>query len=266
MVKRSIYQREKSGGTDPVTLGNLRRELMNTLDTHGDVDPIYKQARKLFTDESDVIKASEQGAKWHLMKPDQVEDYIGSLSTQAERESFMSGVVNNILERSAKTEGTTRNAIKTLTGPEGSEKLSKMVTDPAEHEDMINALNLVSKYAGLADVMGRPSGIRLGSDAAMQEALQSSGAVAGIGSGLPAPGILNALSRAVRGHALKSDEDVKNAVIQMLTDYPSYAVPEIERLTKPGAIDYLKSIAEKRLPGVTGTVTGLEEPSYQPEE
>jgi hypothetical protein len=70
----------------------------------------------------------------------------------------------------------------------------------------------------------------------------------------------------VRGHSLKSDEDVKNAVIQMLTDYPSYAVPEIERLTKPGAIDYLKSIAEKRLPGVTGTATGLEEPSYQPEE
>lgn len=267
MVKRAIYGREKSGGTDPVTLGNVRRELMSILDTHPDVDPVYKQARQLFTDESDVIKAMEAGGNWHKLKPDQIEDILNNMrnASQAEREGFLSGVVNNILERSAKSEGTTRGAIKTLTGPEGRAKLEKLVTNPAEFEDMTKSLELISKYANIADIMGRPAGVRLGSDAALQEALQTSGAAAGVLGGSAGMGILNALSRAMKGHTFKTDEEIKNFVMQFLTDNPSYAIPEIEKLTKPGALDLIRKVAEQRTPAAVGVSTGLEEPKWSPE-
>ena len=266
MVKRSLYQREKSGATDPTSIRQVRKDLMHILDTHPDVDPAYAQARKMFTDESDVIAALEQGKRFKQMKPDELEASLGGLSTSAERESFLNGMVNSILEQSGKSDKSSKAVVHSLLSPENREKLSYIIPNRQNYDEFINSIEEISKLANTADIMSRPGRSMMNADAATQEALQAAGAGAGVVSGVGISSIANALSRALRGHTAATQEELNDTILRMLSSDPADIIPQLEKLVKPTLGEKLSEKMRAAVPTVTGVTTGLEEPSGYPEE
>jgi hypothetical protein len=86
----------------------------------------YKEARKLYKGDIEVIESLEMGLKdFQGMAPEQVKRMLNDLSA-AEAETFVIGATRSILDRITKPRGNSNYALNVINAPDDKEKLEML--------------------------------------------------------------------------------------------------------------------------------------------
>ena len=116
------------GPTETSVIRGLKNDFLNVLDEATTVDGVsaYKEARKLYKGDIEVLDALEMGLKdFQGMAPEEVKKMLNNLSA-AEAETFVIGATRSILNRITKPRGNSNYALNVINAPEDKEKLEML--------------------------------------------------------------------------------------------------------------------------------------------
>ena len=116
------------GPTETSVIRGLKNDFLNVLDEATTVDGVsaYKEARKLYKGDIEVLDALEMGLKdFQGMAPEEVKKMLNNLSA-AEAETFVIGATRSILNRITKPRGNSNYALNVINAPDDKEKLEML--------------------------------------------------------------------------------------------------------------------------------------------
>ena len=116
------------GPTETSVIRGLKNDFLDVLDEATTVDGVsaYKEARKLYKGDIEVLESLEMGLKeFPSMAPEQVKRMLNDLSA-AEAETFVIGATRSILNRITKPRGNSNYALNVINAPDDKEKLEML--------------------------------------------------------------------------------------------------------------------------------------------
>jgi hypothetical protein len=116
------------GPTETSVIRGLKNDFLDVLDEATTVDGVsaYKEARKLYKGDIEVLDSLEMGLKdFQGMAPEEVKKMLNDLSA-AEAETFVIGATRSILNRITKPRGNSNYALNVINAPDDKEKLEML--------------------------------------------------------------------------------------------------------------------------------------------
>ena len=119
------------GPTETSVIRGLKNDFLDVLDEATTVDGVsaYKEARKLYKGDIEVIESLEMGLKdFQNMAPEEVNKILNDLSS-AEAETFVIGATRSILDKITKPKGNSNYAQNVINGIDDLKKLKMLFPD-----------------------------------------------------------------------------------------------------------------------------------------
>jgi len=239
-------------------LKQLRREFVNAIDENV---PTYKQARKAYAGDMEVLDAMRSGMEDFIKLPhEQVVKMVAGMS-QAEKEALRTGVARNLYGQIMKPAGDA-NMAKKLLAPETQAKLQPLFDSPGQFDMFKSALERESQLFNQASrALG---GSDTAENIALREQLEGSGQ--GFGDFVAnsvTGGFKNSLTNAalqVIGKTSMSDKSAKKLSDMLMASDPHEVASVVKLLEDQAA----KSVPRAYRAGAleAGAVTGVTSSSW----
>ena len=241
------------GPTEKSTIRDLKNEFLDVLDEATTVDGVsaYKEARKLYKGDIEVLDALEMGLKdFQGMAPEEVKKMLNNLSA-AEAETFVIGATRSILNRITKPRGNSNYALNVINAPDDAAKLKMLFPDAGQEGfDLLEAAlrresqlyKQSNKILGGSPTKSRQAGVaQMESGEGIGDAL-----AAGLETTVsPTSMLLRLVTNALRSAKLpgavqenmakklmsSSPEDV-SSVVEALQRFQAKNVPKVKNLNK----------------------------------
>lgn len=160
-------------------LTELKNDLLSEVDS---LSPDYRQARQIFSTDSRMLNAMDEGANLFKFSVDEMDDALSGLSS-SEMDLFRLGAVRAIKDKLENT-GTGQDAARRLLGTESMrQKLGRIFPNP---EDFIRRAAAEGEFTRTRNVLtgGSPTAERLAGQESLSATIQPE-LLAGLGSGDP---------------------------------------------------------------------------------
>lgn len=117
----------------------LKNKYLETLDEQ---NPVYKNARKIFSDKTSVQDAFDEGLKYKRLDMDELSDSFKQLKTDPEKKAFRLGVSKSMNEEVIKKPDSASDFYKSILGSNKKKQLFKLIApDEKSYDNFLSQLD-----------------------------------------------------------------------------------------------------------------------------
>ncbi len=243
-----------------MALNNLKKQLLEEVDG---LNPLYKDARKIYGGDAEVLTSLKDGKNFLSLSPEQIKKNISKLSSEAARKAYRSGAARALVDKVDGVRDTAGAADRIFGDSITRDKIRAVMPDDASYRELARTLRSEGRFNKVKNTLigGSDTQPKLKANAEMVNRLSSGAAVFGsslpVGHSLVVAGTMRRLAQAKLNKIL--DKDTAELAHMLVSRDPARNAKVIDDLLKlygPGGKTDMQPL-HNAIARLAGQQTGL---------